>query len=60
MKRFHAQLNIFMYFKMILINGIQTFISMINTASERRKARNVFICCYLIFYKQLKFHSKLN
>ena len=36
--------------------GILTFISMINTTSERLKARNFFIC----FYEQLKFHAQLS
>ena len=30
--------------------GILTFISMINTTSERFKASNFFICRYLSFY----------
>ena len=36
--------------KMPTIVGILTFISMINTTSERLKARNVFICRYFTFY----------
>ena len=35
--------------------GILTFTSMINTTSERLKARNYFICRYFSFYEQLKF-----
>ena len=38
-----------------IIVGIFTFISRINTTSERRKARNFFICRYFSFYEQLKF-----
>ena len=41
--------------KMPLIVDILTFISMINTTSERLKARNSFICRYFNFYEQLKF-----
>ena len=41
--------------KMPTIVGILTFISMINTASERLKERDVFICRYFSFYEQLKF-----
>ena len=46
--------------KMPTIVGILTFISMINTRSERLKARNVFICRYFIFYEQLKFRAQLS
>ena len=38
--------------KMPTIVGILIFISMINTTSERLKARNFFICGYFSFYKQ--------
>ena len=41
--------------KMPTIVGILTFISMINTTSERLKAINFFICRYFIFNEQLKF-----
>ena len=40
--------------------GILTYISMINTASERLYARNFFICLYFSFYEQLKFRAKLS
>ena len=40
--------------KMPTIVGILTFISMINTTSERHLARNFFICGYFSFYEQLK------
>ena len=46
--------------KMPTIVGILTFISMINTASERLKARNIFICWYLTFYEQLIFCAQLS
>ena len=36
--------------KMPTIVGISTFISMINTTSERPKARNFFICRYFSVY----------
>ena len=35
--------------KMPTIVGILTFISMINTTSERLKAKNFFICRYLSY-----------
>ena len=35
--------------KMPIIVGILTFISMINTTSERLKARIFFICRFLVF-----------
>ena len=49
----------------LLINGrmpigILTFISMINTTSERLKVRNFFICWYFSFYEQLKFRAQLS
>ena len=40
--------------------NVGILISMINTISERPKARNVFICRYSDFYKQLKFHAQLS
>ena len=46
--------------KMPTIVGILTFISMINTTSERVRARNFFICWYLSFYEQLKFRVQLS
>ena len=45
--------------KIPTIVGILTFISMINTTSERPKARH-FICRYFSFYEQLKFHAQLS
>ena len=39
---------------------ILTFISMINSTSERLNARKVFICRYFSFYEQLKFHDQLS
>ena len=46
--------------KMPTIVGILTFVSMINTTSDRLKARNIFICRYFSFHEQLKFHAKLE
>ena len=46
--------------KMPTIVGILTFISMINTTSERLKARNFFICRNFSFYEKLKFHAQLS
>ena len=40
------------------IVGILTFMSRINTTSERLKARNLFICGYFSFYEQLKFRAQ--
>ena len=42
------------------IVDILTFISMINTTSERLKARNFFICRYFSLYKQLKYRAQLS
>ena len=44
--------------KMPTIVGILTFISMINTTSERLKARNFFICRYFSFNEQWKFPAR--
>ena len=46
--------------KMPTIVGILTFISKINAASERLKARNFFICQHFSFYEPLKFHAQLS
>ena len=46
--------------KMPTIVGIVAFICMINTTSERLKARNFFICLYFSVYEQLKFHAQLS
>ena len=46
--------------KMPTIVGILTFICMINTTSERLKARNFFICRYFSFYEQMKFRAQLS
>ena len=46
--------------KMPTIIGILTFISMINTTSERLKARYFLICRYFSFYEQLKFCAQLS
>ena len=47
-------------FKMTLIVDILTFISMINTPSERLKATIFFICQYFSFYEQLKCPAQLS
>ena len=41
--------------KMPTVVGISTFISMINTTSERLKAINFFICLYFSFISNLNF-----
>ena len=46
--------------KMPTIVGILTFISMINTTSERLKASNFFTFRYFSFKEQLKFHAQLS
>ena len=46
--------------KMPTIVGIFKFISMINTTSERLKARNFFIRRYFSLCGQLKFHAQLS
>ena len=46
--------------KMPTVVGILTFISMINTPSDRHKTRNFFICRYFSFYEQLKFRAQLS
>ena len=42
------------------IVDILTFISMINTTSERLQARNCVICWYFSVYEQLKFRAQLS
>ena len=46
--------------KMPTIIGILTFISMINTTSERLEARNFLFCGYFSFYEQLNFCAQLS
>ena len=46
--------------KMPTVVGILTFISMINTTSERLRARKLFMCLYFSFSEQLKFHALLS
>ena len=46
--------------KMPPIAGILTFISMVNTTSERLKARHFFICRYLSANEELKFRAQLS
>ena len=52
-----TKIILLIYVKMPTIVGILTFISMINTTSERLNARNFFICQYFSFYEQLKFRA---
>ena len=40
--------------------GISTFMSRINTTSERLRARNFFFRQYFSFYKHLKFRGQLS
>ena len=46
--------------KMPTIVGILTFISMINTTSERLKAKHFFICRYFSFNEQLKCRAQVS
>ena len=46
--------------KLPTIVGILTFNRMINTTSERLKARNFFICRYFSFYERLKIRAQLS
>ena len=46
--------------KMPTIFGILTFISKINTISERQKANNFFYSWYFSFYEQLKLSAQLS
>ena len=41
-------------------SALVTFISMINTTSERLKARNLLTFRYFRFYEQLKFRAQLR
>ena len=45
-----TKFNLLINVKMPIIVCILTFISMINTTSERLKARNFFICQYFSYY----------
>ena len=55
-KKFIPLINV----KIPTIVGILTIISKINTASERLKAKNFFICQYFSFNEQLKFRDQLS
>ena len=55
-----AEHEIYPAHNLLKCRGILTFISMINTTSERPKASNFFICRYFSFYEQLKFHAQLS
>ena len=48
------------FFMLTTIIGILTFISMINTTTERLKQRCFFICRYFSFCEQLKFRAQLS
>ena len=60
--KFILLINVKMPKKVGLINVKMptTLISMINTTSERLKARNFFICRYFSFYEQLKCCTQLS
>ena len=54
------EIYLLIHVKMPSIVGILTFISMINTTSERIKARNFFIYRYFSFYEQLRYCAQLS
>ena len=53
-------LGVIKLLKLPTIDGILTFISLINTTSERLKSRNLFICRYFSFYEQLDFRAHFS
>ena len=59
-KLFSCSTQLSMKFIFLIIVGILTFISMINTRSEWLKGRNFFICQYFSVYEQLKFRAQLS
>ena len=60
-KLFPCSTQLSMKFTLLIkFNVKMPFISMINTLSERLKARNFFICRYFRFYEQLKFHAQFS
>ena len=59
-KTFSSKLIMLINVKMPTIVDILTFISMINTTSERLKARYFFIYWYFSFFEQLKFRAQLS
>ena len=46
--------------KIPTIVGILTIINMINTTSERLKAKHVFICRYFSVFVQFKYRAQLS
>ena len=59
-KTFSCSIQLSMKFILLIIVDNLTCISMINTTSERLKARHFFICWYFSFYEQLKFYAQLS
>ena len=59
-KLFSCSTQLSMKFILLINVGILTFISMINSTSERLKARNFFVCWYFSFYERLKFRAQLS
>ena len=55
-KKFILLINV----KMPTIFGISTFISKVNTTTERLKQETFFICRYFSLYEQLKFCAQLS
>ena len=54
------EITMLMYVEMQTIAGILTFISMVNTTSERLKERKGFIFQHFIFFEQFKFHTRVE
>ena len=59
-KTFSCSTQPSMKFIMLIIVDNLTYISMINTTSERLKAKHFFICWYFSFFEQLKFYAQLS
>ena len=55
-----TKFNLLINVKLPTIVVILTFISMINTTSERPKARNFLICLYFSFYEQFSCTVELS
>ena len=60
LKLFSYSTQLSVNFILLTIVRILTFVRMINTTSERLKARNFFICRYFSFNEQMKFRPQLS
>ena len=59
-KRFPCSTQLSTKFILLINVKMPTFISMINTISERLKARHFFICWYFSFYEHFKFRAQFR